>query len=211
MPLFPNSSGLEITMHTAVATINSLVHKCGRVTVDSTGCQLYGGHSFRTGGAHFLASKGINPVKIQTMGRWTSPLVMHYAGDAMADGIAADLHISLLPCSLPHPELCKIVDALAARITELESKPMPVPPGDRLLDVGSYVCNLSTNCWHYTLSRPGWPAEDQRANCGWAFMYVRHARQINMPVGKKLVFCKRCRPSSLEPAGKNYDVPSDID
>ena len=48
-----------------VATINSLVTKSGDPIIDDTGCQLYGGHSLRTGGAHLLSSRGIHPFKIQ--------------------------------------------------------------------------------------------------------------------------------------------------
>ena len=128
----------------------------------------------------------------------------------MADGIASDLNTKHPASIVPHPELSAITDTLDARITELEAKPLPVPPGEHLLDEGSYVCNLSTNCWHYTRSRPSWPAEYQRAKCGWAFMYARHSRLLNMPEGQRhgKHFCKRCRPAF---AGNDVDDLSDID
>ena len=129
---------------------------------------------------------------------------------SMAGGIAADLQASRPAPLVPHPELSVIMDALAARITELEAKPLPVPPGEHLLDEGSYVCNLSTTCWHYTRSRPSWPAEYQRADCGWAFMYARHSRLLHMPSGQRQgkKFCKRCRPAFV---GTVVDVLSDIE
>ena len=45
----------------------------------------------RTGGAHFLASRGVHPFKIQALGRWKSGLVVHYAGEALATNMATDL------------------------------------------------------------------------------------------------------------------------
>ena len=136
------------------------------------------------------------------MGRWTSPLVMHYAGDAMAGGIASDLQSMQSPCSVASHELLEIFDALAARIQDLEAKPPSIPAGDTLGEEGAYICNLLTSCWHYTRARPSWPAEYQRANCGWFFMYTRYSRQVHMPggsgSGSKLVMCKRCRPHFIE-------------
>ena len=91
LPLFPDKYGGEVEKAHAVATINSLASSIGQPVVDELGALLFGGHSLRTGGAHLLSARGVNPFKIQAMGRWRSPLVIHYAGAAMATNIAADL------------------------------------------------------------------------------------------------------------------------
>ena len=51
---------------------------------------LYGGHSLRTGGASALAGLGINPYRIQAMGRWNSPLVIKYAGVSMTGELTSE-------------------------------------------------------------------------------------------------------------------------
>ena len=129
----------------------------------------------------------------------------------MATGIAADL--SAGASSESCAEFAAIVDRLEQRVRELEEKPLPVPPGDALLDEGSYVCNLSTSCWHYTCAKPSWPAEYQRANCGWAFHYVRYQRSVYKPGGKgigSIKFCKRCLPEAASQDCNNH-VVSDVD
>ena len=91
LPLFPTAYGKEVEKAAAVATTVELVRLTGHPVHDGRGGALYGGHSLRTGGAKLLASRGVNPFKIQQLGRWRSPLVVHYAGEALATGIAADL------------------------------------------------------------------------------------------------------------------------
>ena len=91
LPLFPDALGRHVPKSAAVATIVELPKLYGVPVSDAFGSRLFGGHSLRTGGASFLASRGINPYKIQALGRWRSPLVIHYAGAAMASGLAADL------------------------------------------------------------------------------------------------------------------------
>ena len=91
LPLFPTELGEHVSKHAAIGTIHRLVELVGMPTCDSTGCSLYGGHSFRTGGAHLLARMGLNPMKIQKLGRWESALVIHYAGEALACDLSKDL------------------------------------------------------------------------------------------------------------------------
>ena len=52
MPLFPTTTGEEVTRAAVVQTINSAATSLGLPIQDATGCWLYGGHSMRTGGAH---------------------------------------------------------------------------------------------------------------------------------------------------------------
>ena len=91
IPLFPTSNGLRITKDAAVATITAVVVKQGLpTTCHSSGGALYGGHSLRTGGAQTLAGLGVDPLRIQSMGRWRSSLVIRYSGNKGSAGITGD-------------------------------------------------------------------------------------------------------------------------
>ena len=111
----------------------------------------------------------------------------------MASGIGSDLKAGAPSDASACAVLSSIVDALEQRVRELEEKPLPVPPGDALLEEGSYVSNVVTSCWHYIRSKPRWPAEYQPASFGWAFHYSRYSRAIYKHGGEGLggsIFCK---------------------
>ena len=55
----------------------------------------------RTGGAAALASLGVDPSRIQAMGRWRSNLVIRYAGEHAADGITQQTATALRSASPP--------------------------------------------------------------------------------------------------------------
>ena len=90
MPLFPNEDGLRIDKGASVATIVEAARLSGESVLSDSGAQRFGGHSLRTGGASMLARWGVNPFRIQSMGRWRSSLVIHYSGSAMSHGITRD-------------------------------------------------------------------------------------------------------------------------
>lgn len=183
MPLFPAATGAEVTMAAMVQTINAAVGLLGQPIRDSTGCWLYGGHSMRTGGAHLLASRGINPFKIQALGRWKSPLVVHYAGDAMATGIANDM-------ARPGPSgagasgstLAEFAARIERRLTALEeSERSIVARPEPVASDGYYITNVDTGSLHWTRAAPGWAAHLQRANCGWHYFTLRFERSNMVP------------------------------
>ena len=107
MPLFPTPLGTRPTKPAAVSTIVAIAARLGTHTTSSTGGQLFGGHSLRTGGAQYLASLGVDTLRIQSMGRWRSNLVIHYAGDRGALGITEDTRRGLLPASSSGPSTSK--------------------------------------------------------------------------------------------------------
>ena len=91
LPLFPRIDGERITKTDAVNTIVAIASRLGAPTICSTsGGQLYGGHSLRTGGAQYLAGLGVDPLRIQSMGRWRSALVVRYSCDKGSCGITRD-------------------------------------------------------------------------------------------------------------------------
>ena len=119
LPLCPALDGSEGDKGPAVGTIFRLVELCGSQLQDDRGSFLYGGHSLRTGGAYMLASLGVNPYKIQSLGRWRSTLVIHYAGEAMHSNIASDL---AGPGAPARDELSDLVARMESRLLDLESE-----------------------------------------------------------------------------------------
>ena len=91
MPLFPDADGQRLRKVAAVATIVELASRMGQPTrCPSSQGQMLGGHSMRTGGAQALAGLGVDPIRIQTMGRWKSDLVIRYSGSRGSSGITRD-------------------------------------------------------------------------------------------------------------------------
>ena len=60
MPLLPTEDGKEVGKAAAVATILGLGESIGERLMDQHGVYRFGGHSLRTGGAHYLAGLGVN-------------------------------------------------------------------------------------------------------------------------------------------------------
>ena len=97
MPLFPTQAGARVKKVDAVSTIIELASRMGQPTICPTSHgQFLGGHSMRTGGAQALAGLGVDPIRIQTMGRWKSALVIRYSGAKGACGITRDAARGLL-------------------------------------------------------------------------------------------------------------------
>ena len=123
----------------------------------------------------------MNPFRIQLLGRWHSPLVVHYAGESLATGLAQEMNQSAgnaLPAH-PSPELSDIRNFLgrlenrlaaieaAERITPgPEPEPMPQPPA---FPADSYVLNRESHAYHRTPVSAAAPGPEQRTVCGWRF------------------------------------------
>ena len=158
----------------------------------------------RTGGAHLLASRGVNPFKIQAMGRWRSPLVVHYAGEAMATGLVGDMRSSTTAAA-PMPGLSEFLARLDRRISSLEGPMAPAssaeapaicdtePPPDDVTD--PIVMNRDTGVYHRTRVSAQAPPQLQRSQCGWAFSTRRFTRFSSVPDGTVYTkICDRCLP-----------------
>ena len=228
LPLFPSANGNEVTKHAAVATVFKLVELLGSPTRDSLGCLLYGGHSFRTGGAHLLASRGVNPFKIQSLGRWKSPLVIHYAGESMSSGVASDLRRAAPPDTAIPSDLRLFLDKLDSRLQALE---LPVLPTDPVGPTASaadalppppvslpIVRNRETGAYH-RIAHAAPDATSRRTVCGWHYeqrRFVRandivgHPRLGDIPTGTDFrSICPRCLPSEREFAKATQESDDD--
>ena len=148
-PSFPTLEGTRAAKPAAVATIIALAARLGAQTrCASSGGELYGGHSLRTGGAQYLAGLGVDPIRIQSMGRWRSTLVIRYSGQKGAHGITEDTVKGLgsasstdAPPSAARRALCDSeLDAAARAMAALDTATR-----DRSL---ATIELLNTNTWH---------------------------------------------------------------
>ena len=171
LPLFPDSMGNEVIRPCAVKTIFSLVEASGGKLRDAKGSLLFGGHSLRTGGASLLATLGVHPIRIQAMGRWRSPLVIHYAGEAMATGLVRDMALSATFSSSSKARLARtetFKNSLNARLESVTE----TDPGEELepkIGTGSLaqVVSKATQCTHLVPFGPTGLANT--TVCGWVF------------------------------------------
>ena len=180
MPLFFTDSGEEVDRAAAVGTIFRLAELTGERITDSSGAYRFGGHSLRTGGAHLLASRGVNPFRIQSLGRWKSALVVHYAGESMATGIAQEVRSGAAAArtdAVAHSELRRFLERLEARLAALEAAPVPSPALSPAADVTgpvvdsaeAYILNRDTGSVHRTLIAASAPPSYTNRSAGGPF------------------------------------------
>ena len=77
-PLFPDAEGHELNEDRMVEFVEAIAQLCGEPVRNRTGQRRYGRHSFRSTGAVWLTSMGIEIAKVQILGRWNCGLVLHY-------------------------------------------------------------------------------------------------------------------------------------
>ena len=167
-PLFPDLEGNEVTKQASVSTIIALARLAGFRTVATNGAPLYGGHSLRTGGAALFASLGVHPLRIQALGRWRSPLVLHYAGEAMATNVVRDLRrgsSNVLASGAPSPVTAEAVARLNERLSALEAAAFVSPPV--AAETAATIFHGASRCLH-KVAVLGSSMSDHTF-CGWQF------------------------------------------
>ena len=192
-PLFPTRDGTRVTKEAAVATITAVASAIGLPTVcPSSNGQLFGGHSMRTGGAQTLAGLGVDPIRIQAMGRWRSSLVIRYSGNKGSSGITTDTVRGLanrstssasLPLRIPDVGLGLLVDGRGhleheARIMQALADSTAMPP--------LYIENQTSGVIHKA-------SAVDKTLCGMAYSNwsFRKHNSIPMHVSYNLL-CTRC-------------------
>ena len=152
----------------------------------------------RTGGAAMLARRGVNPFRIQSLGRWKSPLVVHYAGEALSTGLARELATASAPLQ-PAPSdldsLRQFIHRLDQRLAALETIDVPQQPplpADSTTS-RSLILNPTTRTYHATLMPLTSPPERLKASCGWKFATQKHSVCIELPSRVSFTsLCSRC-------------------
>ena len=143
-----------------------------------------------------LARRGVNPFRIQSLGRWKSPLVIHYAGEAMSVGPARELTTSPPPQPADSSAIDRIrtfLDRLDQRILALESVEVAAQPPIEPTDARTIIHNPSTNVYHSSITPASTPIERRKTKCGWKFATQLHTMCPELPGRLRYTsLCPRC-------------------
>ena len=145
-----------------------------------------------------LARRGVNPFRIQSLGQWKSPLVVHYAGEALSTGLARELATAAAPLSSRSQDVDKLIEFVArleSRLSALESadpiEPPPLPHDATIRR--SIIHNPASNTYHATLLPLSTPPHLLKSACGWKFATQRHSVSSELPgVVHFKSLCPRC-------------------
>ena len=153
----------------------------------------------RTGGAQALAGLGVDPIRIQTMGRWKSDLVIRYSGARGACGITHDtvrgLHDTASSSSHSKPSTgmaSSITSGLAGLQDELHKHNMDIRANTEMYKLSHecktrYVENSTSGVLHKcTLT-------SSKTLCGLAPQNWPHQYHDVMPAACDFIsMCSRC-------------------
>ena len=146
-----------------------------------------------------LASRGLDPTRIQSLGRWRSSLVAHYAGESLATSLAAELaaadplaRAAMADADTRLGELRSLFDGLSARLDSLaDARPSPslaLPPSAAVDPSSRIAQNAETLAGHLAVTAG-------KTRCGWPWSRRPHFLFAEVPVDafwRKI--CKRCLP-----------------
>ena len=219
MPLFPGEDGYRITKGASIATIVEAARRSGELVLTPAGAQQFGGHSLRTGGASMLARWGLNPFRIQSLGRWRSNLVIHYSGSAMSHGATEEARALLQPNRSSDPEtippaLQKLVKDVEAKLAKAEAKEAQ---HEAMLNAArqsktasmAVIRNDDNAKVHRGIERSEAAACEWTITCGWRYSKSNCTRLSALPkVVVKDQICGRCFP--FEKATLGLDLRQDV-
>ena len=151
-----------------------------------------------------LASRGIDPARIQAMGRWRSPMVLHYATAALGKGLAAlvEHHIpSVAPRTDAAAETAALrrqTACLERRLSLLEAlEPAPPPPISAM--PSAIIENSDSKALHRQSVK-----NKNKTYCGWKWPKREHrffADFSLIPADTKwLSICAYCLPAERRAA-----------
>jgi len=88
LPLFPDARGKFVGKTGMVRSIVMAIIELGLPTTGHGGAELYGGHSWRRGGAQYLARAGVEIWRIQALARHSSGAILGYIENAHIPALA---------------------------------------------------------------------------------------------------------------------------
>ena len=146
-----------------------------------------------------LASRGIDPFRIQSLGRWKSPLVVHYAGESLSTGLAGELSRALPSTAGPDAEELAELRRFVERLEWRPSQLQPIEPADRptasasaaasatapALDI--LVLNRDSGAIH---RNPAETIHEKKSYCGW--YYAARADSVVSEIPAGISFKKIC-------------------
>ena len=205
MPLFPDEDGCRLTKGAAIATIVEAARMTNELVQSETGAQQFGGHSLRTGGATLLARWGINPFRIQSMGRWRSNLVIHYSGSAMSHGITSEAlgaQSQVVGNAAKHDakHLARALADMEKRLSKAEAMEAQLEAKLNATQAESSkgpltIRNEETRKVHRGIECRDDPSVSWTTPCGWKYSTALYSRHRRFPVdSSKKDVCGRCWP-----------------
>ena len=170
-----------------------------------------------------LAARGVHPDRIQSLGRWLSPLVVRYAGEALATGLADQLRSSAVSHSPAAessalPELRKFMFRLDRRLEAVEADRAEririAATAEAATDTRSepFVHNPDSEVYHRSLTDGSARPECRQTVCGWFFASRRHSWAADIPTDVRWQqICGICLKPEREFSRQMHGDLSDLD
>ena len=226
-PLFPTEELEYPAKQAVIATIVQAAKKLHLPTTGHTGAPLWGGHSFRRGGAQYLAAAGVEIWRIQALARHSSGAILGYIENAhipSLSSVAAEAAAGRSLASI-REEIRAVQAALTAgkadlaALQKLVAAPrqdvvnVPISP-EQVLEETPPQKSAEASQVEFVLStlRGG---KLHRVDvqlpaltiCGWA--WSRSARAVPSASGNGAPWCARCRPpTGLSQSSASSPSPS---
>lgn len=201
MPVFPTAEGLEISKAAAVATITMIMGMTGATVVDHCGRPKFGGHSLRTGGAVFLTHLGLDSLRIESMARWHSPMLMLYTRSAPLRSITREFNSAAQSHSnnpIASRSIQRTLDSLMNRLDKFEEDKLNL--FERLEAMAASNCppkfirNRESDKWHE--SRCHEAGQACFTICGWNYTGLGFDAATALPADlTHRSFCGTCMPA----------------
>ena len=152
-----------------------------------------------------LSARGLDPARIQAMGRWRSPLVLHYATEALSTGLAS-LVERQRPTVSTSADAATEMAALRRLLTQLEKRvatvealePARAAAAAAAADASRPPPELVQNTDSKSLHRPS-ARRATHTYCGWWWQAREHRRLDAVPEDlfwKRI--CAYCLPAERE-------------
>ena len=200
LTLFPQESGQPVSPEVMIAVIELLATMIGEEIHTPDGRKRFGKHSWRSTGAVFLTSLGVEVFKVQLMARWSSPVVTHYTRLAPLKAITDDFRRALTRSRDEEPlhrdiRIKKLRKALDKNIEKVQKEVQQLEDALKALELRMepkrYVINMDTNRTHRVLTTVDEAGLYASTVCGYKYA-TRRAKLTNEPPTRKKETCGTC-------------------
>ena len=204
LPLFPRVDGQPATPEDMLAVIEQIARLYGEELVTADGRRKFGKHSWRSTGAVFMSSIGIEVFKVQLMARWASAVVTHYTRLAPLKAITDDFRKALVGRKVEMTKgqsakkikklrkaLDRSIHTVAEEVKQLEDTIKMV---EKKLIFKGYVINNDTGATHRVLTTINERGSRANAFCGWKYAHKDFKLTEDAPTERKAT-CGTCLPA----------------
>ena len=182
LPLFPQEDGQEVSAEAFIRLIEELAARTGESIKTPDGRNRFGKHSWRSTGAVYLSTVGIEVFKIQLLARWSSPIVTHYTRLAPLKTLAKDFkHAAALKLGAETSARSKANEGQLKKMRAILTKEAKkweeeFAKLNELIDKVKkeagpprYLLNTVTGAIHQILLHHDWAGINARTFCGWEY------------------------------------------